>query len=144
MTLASVINEDDQIRLLVAALHPGNAVPQRSALAGNQGCGTVEGRLGGTDIALQSGHITAEHAADIARAIFTDGHPLAVDRNATPCLVIAIVAHTAIGTRAAHQQGVAGISTHELLMAAVRSCSNTLSGRQRPVLLLQLIEIALM
>ena len=143
MALAGVVDVNDQVRLLVTGQHPRDAIAQCEALGSHQRGGLAELRGGRGDVGLEAGDQVAEHGPDVAVAILADDHALAEHRDATPCLVVAVVADASVLAGGAHQQGAVGVGAHELRMAAVRHRGDALRRGERLVLLAQLVDVAL-
>jgi hypothetical protein len=112
-----IIDEDHQFDGLVLDEHARDAIAKAGALAGDQCRGLAQLRGGGHDVLVQAGEQVAEHGADVAGAIFADDHAFAEDRDATPGLVVAVVADTMVRALRPHQQRAARIGAHELRVA---------------------------
>ena len=140
---AGFVDVDPQVGRFVLDQHPGDAVAQAGALAGDQ-CGRLaQARRGRGDVLVQAGVQVAEHGAHVAGAVLADHHAFAEDRDATEGLVIAVVAHAVVGALGAHQQGAVPIGAHELRVAGVGHLGHAAGGDLGLVLLLELGDVAL-
>ena len=125
---AVVVDVDHQLGFFGGSAHETHAIAQTGAFADGKRAVAAQARPAGRNLGGETVHFLAEQRIDIAAYIFIDDDVFAEDRQAAERLLIAVIAHAAVGFAIQQKQPRVGVQTKRLRMTALPNLDKPLLG----------------